>query len=329
MHGDFEAISFAIERIIKEDKYPHLVFHGGEPLLIGKETFQRLLALIERESKRHQKEVKIALQTNASLIDDEWCAIFKQAHINPGVSYDGRPEFQRKIRSSLYGIGTLKGMDKLRAHGVNFSVLVVISSYNQHAAKEIYQHLRKDLNLTHWDYLPCVEKKQGSEQYLLNPESYGLFLLETFEAWLAENNENIKIRTFENIINAFIGVGASLCRMKKGCSDIRTLDVDGSIYSCDRFAGDEKYQLGSFSKEHFFLDYERIQQIKAFTSNIPSDCNACEWIQVCQGGCHQHQILGNGRDHLCNGYKITFRQLHHFLASNHLLKGGNHATAAK
>ncbi len=108
-----------------------LLWHAGEPLVVPPSFYEQAISLLER-CNLPKVEVYHALQTNATLIDDEWCRFFVKHEVHPGVSVDG-PEFLHdRHRRTRQGKGTLdrvlRGIRLLQEHAVPFYVITVLTA---------------------------------------------------------------------------------------------------------------------------------------------------------------------------------------------------------
>ncbi len=103
-------------------------WHGGEPLATGRDHFEKLLDVFE--PLRSAGRVEHNIQTNATLIDDAWCAFFARYQVRLGVSIDGPAELnahRRDWRGQPMFDRVMRGIGRLRAHELPFSVIAVVS----------------------------------------------------------------------------------------------------------------------------------------------------------------------------------------------------------
>ncbi len=178
--------------------YPlRIVWHGGEPLACGINRFRDLVAPLTR--KGLENKVRHNVQTNATLLNDDWCSLFKEYGFKVGISIDGPAELnaQRIDRNgkSSYTL-VMKGIDCLHHNDIPFSIISVVTNQSLDSAKEIYKFAR---------LVDCaslcvnIEEKEGVNLVgLQHSERVSKFWKDLFEIWIA--NPIIRVREFDNAL---------------------------------------------------------------------------------------------------------------------------------
>src|SRR5258708_25177598 len=190
--------------------YPQSVFafQGGEPTLAGLPFFETLNKL-QSQYGRGGQAVSNALQTNAVLLDKNWCDLFRAYQWLLGVSLDGPEEVNDRYRFNKEGRGTWKrvmeSVDLLQKNNVEFNILCVLSQANVDRPKELYRFYR-GLGLDHIQFIPLAEfDGEGNPlPFTISPEQYGRFLCELFDVWWPDRRK-VRIRLFDNIAQALAG----------------------------------------------------------------------------------------------------------------------------
>src|SRR5690349_12640255 len=124
--------------------YPNSVFafQGGEPTLAGLKFFEKLVTL-QKQYGRNGQNVSNALQTNAVLIDESWCDVFREYSWLLGVSIDGPEEMHDLYRYNKGGQGTwrkvIQAIEVLQKKKVDFNALCVLSQANVEKPRELYK----------------------------------------------------------------------------------------------------------------------------------------------------------------------------------------------
>jgi uncharacterized protein len=298
--------------------YPHstFVFQGGEPTLAGPEFFETLVRLQEQYGRGGQT-VSNAMQTNAILLDTRWCELFRQYHWLVGVSIDGPEPVHDRYRLNKGGAGTwrkvMAGIDCLKKHGVEFNALCVLSQANVGMAAEIYRFFRS-MGIDYIQYIPLSEFDGLGRPlpFTITPEQYGRFLCETFDLWWPERRK-VCIRYFDNIAEALAGRKPGACTLHETCDSYVVVEYNGDIYPCDFFV-ERDWNLGNIHIDSWpeIARRQRRYQFAAQKTVPHPECLACEYRNICHGGCpkHRHDLRSNFHDldYFCAAYKMIFRK---------------------
>jgi len=269
-------------------------FHGGEPLLYGKQNIENTCLLFQQQLT-HRAKLQFAIQTNAMLIDNEWIDIFEKYNMGVAISLDGPKLINDKLRIDHNGKGTytrvVQGLKLLQAAETQnritpVSNLAVINPNS--SGKSVYRHFVDELNLSHMDFL-----LPGDDYDTYEPQTidlYGDFLLEVLNEWINDGNEKIKIRFFGAFIKKLLGQTSFM--FPSGSFDSKkniamTIDSDGLIYGDDALRSNQAWNHYKTInvKDHNFADFQNIEQ-QWYQKNVhtPKACAGCMWEQVCAGG---------------------------------------------
>lgn len=300
-----------------------VAFQGGEPTLMGIEFFERVLQL-EREHARPGQAVLNTLQTNATLIDDEWAEFLARHGFLVGVSIDGPRELHDAYRVDKGGKPTfdrvLRGLDALRRHGVEWNALTVVNAANAEHGTEVYRFLRDDLGATFIQLIPIVEPRaDGSVSERSVPaEAYGRFLIDVFDEWVRRDVGTVFVQSFDTALAHWLGLtGVGVCVHEDTCGRAVALEHNGDVYSCDHFVSPE-HRVGNLADGRTLLQIVDSPQQVAFgrakRDTLPRQCRVCDVRFACNGGCPKDRILSTpdgepGLNHLCAGYLAFFRHV--------------------
>jgi uncharacterized protein len=296
--------------------YPQSVFafQGGEPTLAGLGFFEKLVEY-QKQYGRNGQNVSNALQTNAILIDDDWCALFREYNWLLGISIDGPEDIHDLYRYNKEGRGTWKkvmqGIETLKRNKVEFNVLCVLSQANVGKPRELYKFFR-GLGIEHVQYIPLAEfASDGSPlPFTITAEQYGRFLCETFDLWWPDRRK-MRIRFFDNIAEALAGIKPGTCTMHETCDSYVVVEYNGDVYPCDFFV-EAGWKLGNTTVDSW-PEIARRQRRYSFAAKktIPHpECQVCEYQTICHGGCPKFRH-GPGRrfedlDYFCAAYKMIY-----------------------
>ncbi len=296
--------------------YPNSVFafQGGEPMLAGLPFFTKLVEF-EKQYGRDGQNVSNALQTNGILIDDAWCALFREFNFLLGVSIDGPEDVHDAYRFNKAGHGTwrqvMRAVETLQKNKVEFNALCVLSQANVEKPKEIYRFFR-GLSIDYIQYIPLSEfDSEGNLlPFTITPEQYGRFLTETFDLWWPDRRK-MRIRFFDNLAEALAGQKPGSCTLHETCDSYCVVEYNGDVYPCDFFV-EKDWKLGNVTLDSW-PEIARRQRRYSFAAKktlAHPECQACEYQPVCKSGCPKFRHGRHGRfedlDYFCAAYKMIY-----------------------
>ncbi|HEY0884336.1 MAG TPA: anaerobic sulfatase maturase [Ramlibacter sp.] len=290
-------------------------WQGGEPTLPGVEYYRRALALQRRHGRG--RRIENTLQTNGTLLDDDWGRFLKENGFLVGISIDGPPALHDRSRVDAKqrpsSVRVLRGLEVLRRHGVPFNTLTCVSAANAAAPLEVYRYL-KEIGSRHLQFIPVVEQVPG-QPGAVTPQSvtggqWGRFLTAIFDEWVRADVGEVYVDMFELSLAKWVGVPGGLCVHADTCGDALAIEHDGSVYSCDHYV-DPEHRLGSIHERSLAQLAGGAQQTKFGQDKalrLPHACYACPVLFACNGGCPKHRFAGpdGAQNHLCDGYRAYF-----------------------
>ncbi len=296
--------------------FPNSVFafQGGEPTLASVEFYERLVALQQR-CGRPGHEIGNSIQTNGVLLDQRWCALFREYNWLVGLSLDGPEPVHNAWRHDRAGHGSWrKVMDAvalLHREQVEFNVLCVVSPANVGRAAETYRFFR-GLGVRHLQYIPLAEFDANGTPlpFTIDPQQYGRFLVETFDLWWRERRQ-VRIREFDNIAEALSGQEPGNCTLRDACDSYVVVEYNGDVYPCDFFV-ESGWKLGNVATESWSELGRRRQRLEfARLKSLPRpECDSCEYRAVCRAGCPRLRYTRGHRfedlDFFCPAYKTLY-----------------------
>ncbi|MCX6736831.1 MAG: radical SAM protein [Candidatus Parcubacteria bacterium] len=323
-----------LDKLIKDvldfpEKTALFIWHGGEPLLAGLDFFEEIIKL-QNKYNRSNMVIKNSIQTNATLINDDWAQFFKSHKFRVGVSLDGCEETHNKFRKYSNGKGsfnnTIRGIKTLRSHEVPLGFIQTISKKNLVSIQKDFHFFVDDLNINNWGINPIFdiyEKNNILSAEYLEPQELTYFLKTLIGLWIARNDKNLSIREIDNFVAGVLGKRAKLCIFNGTCSSYLCVDFNGNVYPCDRFSCSEEFRLGDIGKEsikEIFRRNKHYDYKKAIT-DYPTSCLKCSWFNACHNGCSQHRIGGLSGEYY---YCATRREIFSFLREKikSIKKGG-------
>ncbi|MFW6059450.1 MAG: anaerobic sulfatase maturase [Phycisphaeraceae bacterium] len=297
-----------------------IAWQGGEPTLAGLPFFEQALAL-QRRYARPGQQVANAIQTNGTLIDEQWCRFLRDNRILLGISLDGPTRFHDHYRVDVRSEPTaecvLRGLDLLREHGVEYNVLCVLNDRNvEHPEELLGFFLNRGIR---WlQFIPAVEWETDeatgeprSAPFTPTGEQYGRFLCRLFDLWFERYRASVSIRFFDAVLNKQVCNLMPFCILDGACHNQLTIEHDGSVFGCDHFV-EPRWRLGTADDAGWVdrLEMDRLETFAQRKRALPEQCQSCPFLRYCYGGCPKHRPhRGDVAEptHLCAGYRMFYR----------------------
>jgi uncharacterized protein len=271
----------------------NIIFHGGEPLLAGREWFHRALELFQRAGGNSVR-FSFSVQSNGVLIDPEWVELFRRYRMSIALSLDGSREVNDRARVNFAGRGSyddvLRGLRLVQSEPTFGGLLCVIDPAENGLAT--YRHFRDDLGVKQIDFLlPLEYNWDHPPPGHAAPHStpYADYLIPIFDDWWAEDDSEVELRFFSTILGYLVGDIAGLDAIG-GCPvSFGVIETDGGIEPLDvlRTCGDGFTNLGLNIRDHAIA---RLYDRPLFQEALKGQAGLCE---ICQA-CPLHNICGAG-----------------------------------
>ncbi len=321
-----EVMRAFVRQTIDAQRMPYvtLAWQGGEPTLMGLDFFRRAIAA-EKETLPAGWQVERTLQTNGTLLDDEWAAFLAENEVLVGLSIDGTRELHDAYRHDGAGRPVFDQVEAaarlLQKHGAEFNVLCTVNAANADHPLDVYRYFRDELSARFIQFIPIVEVetapadgRPGTVTDRSVPSlAYGTFLSAIFDEWVRRDVGEMFVQFFDGVLAAYLRGYSSLCVLRPTCGEGVALEHNGDVYSCDHFV-DTPYLLGNIM-ETPIGELVRSDQQRAFgdakRATLPEYCRQCEFLFACNGECPKNRILLTpdgepGLNWLCEGLKQFF-----------------------
>ena len=315
-------------------------WQGGEPTLLGVDFFRKVVELQKKYAQG--KTIQNALQTNATLIDEEWADFLAAEQFLVGVSIDGPRELHDHYRVDKGQAPTFdrvtRGIHKLKAGGAEFNTLTVVNRQNSQYPLEVYRFL-KEIGSGFMQFIPVVERKTREPEahglvliqpswnrqaevteWSVEPLTYGKFLAQIFDEWVKKDVARYYVQQFDVALQSWMGMEPSLCVFRRTCGGAMAMEHTGDVYSCDHYVYPEN-KLGNIMETELAEMVSSGQQ-KSFGNAkrdaLPRMCRTCEVRFACNGECPKHRFATTpdgeaGLNYLCAGYKHFFTHIDPFM----------------
>lgn len=302
-------------------------WHGGEPLLRSIDFYRKAISLQQKYAGG--RRIDNVIQTNGTLLTDEWCEFFAQNHWLVGISIDGPQPDHDHYRLTAAGKPSWKkvmqGIKLLKKHGVEWNAMAVVNAYNANHPLEFYRFFKEN-GCQFLQFTPIVERLTRHEdgrtlasladkdeislsEASVTPEQWGNFLCAIFDEWVRKDVGKIFVEIFDCTLANWMGISPGICAYSKECGHAGVMEHNGDVYSCDHFVFPE-YKLGNI-RDHSLIDMLYGEQQQEFSrlkhSSLPRQCKECDMEFACHGECPKNRFMkdkygDSGLNYLCPGY---------------------------
>lgn len=328
-----------LERFIKEyicsQTMPQVLFtwHGGETLMRPLSFYKKAVEL--QKQYAGGRTIDNCIQTNGTLLTDEWCQFFKDNSWLVGVSIDGPQEFHDEYRRNKQGLPSfvkvMRGIELLNKHGVEWNAMAVVNDYNADYPLEFYNFF-KSIDCHYIQFTPIVERicrhddgrrlaspmEEGERlaDFSVSPEQWGSFLCKLFDEWVRNDVGKYFIQIFDSTLANWVGEQPGVCSMAKTCGHAGVMEFNGDVYSCDHFVFPE-YKIGNIYQNTLIemMYSEKQREFGLFKQkSLPQQCKECEFLFACNGDCPKNRFAKTdtgepGLNYLCKGYYQYFKHV--------------------
>ena len=324
-----------IQEYIESQTTPEVLFtwHGGETFMRPLAFYKRAVELQRRYARGRQ--IDNCIQTNGTLLTDEWCRFLHDNHWLVGVSIDGPQEFHDEYRRNRRGMPSfakvMKGIDLLNKHQVEWNAMAVVNDFNADYPLDFY-HFFKQIGCHYIQFTPIVERLSAHTDgrhlaaveettdrladFSVTPEQWGDFTCAIFDEWVREDVGEYYIQLFDSTLANWMGQPPGVCSLAKTCGHAGVMEYNGDVYSCDHFVFPQ-YKLGNIYSETLveMMYSERQRQFgQAKYTSLPNQCRQCPYLFACNGECPKNRFCKTkdgepGLNYLCRGYYRFFQHV--------------------
>lgn len=331
-----ETLERYVKQYIEGQNVPeiHFAWQGGEPTILGVDFFRKAVAF--QKQYANGKTITNALQTNGTLLDDEWGAFLAEHQFLIGLSVDGPRAIHDEYRVDKGGRSSfdrvMRGLDFLKKHKVEFNTLTCVHRANQNKPNDVYRFL-KDIGSRYMQFIPIVERTANAPETLklvqpdyegdarlsywsVRPLAYGKFLSAIFDEWVRKDVGRYFVQIFDVALQAWVGMEPGLCVFAETCGNALVMEHNGDLYSCDHYVYPD-FKVGNINDAPLSeLVHSEVQAAfgEAKKSTLPKYCVECEVRFACNGECPKHRFIETpdgeaGLNYLCAGYKHFFNHI--------------------
>lgn len=330
-----ELLERFVQEYIQAQTMSQVLFtwHGGEPLMRPLSFYRKAGALQEKYA--FGRQIDNTIQTNGTLLTDEWCEFFKEHNWLVGISIDGPQEFHDEYRRTASDKPSwqkvMRGIRLLRKHGVEWNAMAVVNDFNAGYPLEFY-HFFKEMGAKYIQFAPVVERMAAHSDgrhlatlvdqecpvadFSVSPAQWGDFLCAIFDEWVRHDVGQTYVEIFDCTLANWVGERPGICVYAKECGHAGVMEFNGDVYSCDHFVFPE-YKLGNI-RDRTLVEMLYGEQQRQFSclkhATLPKQCKECEWEFACHGECPKNRFVndryGNpGLNYLCSGYRHFYEHV--------------------
>lgn len=318
-----------IRQYIEAQTQPQVLFtwHGGEPLMRPLSFYRHVLELQKRYARG--RIIDNCLQTNGTLLTDEWCEFFRENNWLIGISIDGPQDLHDAYRRAQGGqpswFKVMRGIRLLQKHGVEWNAMGVVNDYNAEYPLDVY-HFYKENGCKYIQFTPIVEREgspapaeRGEHKMLpfsVRPGQYAQFCCDIFDEWVKNDVGQTYVQLFDSTLARWVGEEPGVCSMCETCGHASVMEHNGDLYSCDHFVYPQ-YRLGNIHQQTITGMMYSEQQKRfglAKRDSLPHQCQVCEWRFACNGGCPKDRFCTTadgepGLSYLCKDFQQFFHHV--------------------
>lgn len=330
-----ELLERFVQEYIQAQTMSQVLFtwHGGEPLMRPLSFYRKAVALQEKYA--FGRQIDNTIQTNGTLLTNEWCEFFKEHNWLVGISIDGPQEFHDEYRRTASDKPSwqkvMRGIRLLRKHGVEWNAMAVVNDFNAGYPLEFY-HFFKEMGAKYIQFAPVVERMAAHSDgrhlatlvdqecpvadFSVSPAQWGDFLCAIFDEWVRHDVGQTYVEIFDCTLANWVGERPGICVYAKECGHAGVMEFNGDVYSCDHFVFPE-YKLGNI-RDRTLVEMLYGEQQRQFSclkhASLPKQCKECEWEFACHGECPKNRFVndryGNtGLNYLCSGYRHFYEHV--------------------
>lgn len=347
-----ELLERFIREYIESQTTPEVLFtwHGGEPLVRPLAFYEKVVRLQQRYARG--RRIANSLQTNGTLINDDWARFFHDQGWLIGVSLDGPEAYHDAFRRTRGGgpsfRNVIRGIDILNRHAVEWNALAVANRLNGDHPLSFYRFF-KNIGCRYIQVTPVVERLAHHDDgrqlaslvdegqlapFSIRPKQWGNFLCTIFDEWVRHDVSMFFFNIFDATLANWVGVAPGLCTMAKHCGHAGVMEHNGDVYSCDHFVFPE-YKLGNIHEQSLveMMYSERQRRFgRAKADSLPTQCRECQWLNACHGECPRNRFIHTangepGLNYLCEGYRQYFSHVAPYMDVMKRLLGEKHPPA--
>jgi len=276
-----------------------IIWHGGEPLIAGLDFYKKV---IELQSQYPNHLFKNSLQTNGTLLTDEYLDFFQTNHFSIGFSLDGCKMSHNMNRPFKGGRDsfeiTFKWYKEVERRGMQPGAICVINANTARCIKDIYAFAKK--NHIAFKFNPQYPAGRASINVDLGLDNAQLAnaYIELFDLWFSDKPEDrASINMFDNFVDSITKITNNNqhairgydCAWANRCQkSFIGLATNGDVYPCGKFVEEQSFLYGNINEDRSLeeiLNNDIREQFLIRHKEGVHDCKNCRYLKMCSSGC--------------------------------------------
>lgn len=343
-----EMLETCIREYIAANDVQEVMFnwHGGEPLVLGLDFYRKAVALEQKYAG--DKIIRNTIQTNGTLLTQEWASFFRDNDFLVGISVDGPQDIHDKYRKDKGGAPTfdkvMRGVSLLYRNNVQYNTMTTVNHASEGRGLEVYEFL-KSIGSRYMQFMPVVEHvkypegKNGkplkyARPHIVDPSeegasiapwsvgsmAFGKFMCEIFDSWVLADVGRYFVNLFDAALARWCGVMPGTCAYAETCGGNSVIEHNGDVYPCDHFVYPQ-YRLGNILENDLRTMMTSQEQVRFGISkrnSLPGRCVRCRYRFACNGECPKHRFNvtesgQTGLNALCDGYFMFYSHVEPYM----------------
>ena len=317
------------DKIAEENSFDkavsHFIFHGGEPLLLKKEFFEKVICIENKYARSEVHSVQNAIQTNLTLLTLDLWRFFKKTGFRLSSSLDGNSKLNDRTRICKDGSGTFEKI----MHSINIArpntdakspigCISILTKEKLSKIAEIY-HFFKENNISFEINPPAItgNAEKNRIKVEVTPEEWGNAMVELFDIWFHDQTKPfIEIPFLSRVAAGFLSGRINSCTFGGTCRNrYISINPNGDVFPCGKFSAGDTFKLGNINEHSVTQIIQSSTNRYLLTRNAETieGCKSCDFKEICKGGCFYNAFLETGdplkKDSLCKGYKIIYSHI--------------------
>ena len=288
-----EILCMRIDEALEHNGRANIAFQGGEPTVAGLDWFRAFTSSLD---KYPGIDVHYSLQTNGTLIDEEFADFLKEHHFLVGISLDGYQANMDYFRYDIRGKGVfykvLGCAELLEKKGVEYNIITVVTRQLAEHASGLYSFY-KSHHMNYVQLIPCMPPMEETDEISMTPSAYRKFYKEFFSCWFKDlrKGKYMSVNLFDNLMEMLSGNPPYQCGMLGKCTVQYVIESNGDVYPCDFFCLDE-YSLGNIKDASLaaMADSDAAASFRDTSGCTKTPCASCRFRNICSGGCRRQNV---------------------------------------
>jgi uncharacterized protein len=271
-----------------------ILWHGGEPLLLGPEYYWQAIKLQEKYVGQQKNRIRHSIQTNLTCFTEEFVEIFKELGINAvGTSYDPEPNMRgpgAKIDTLQYNNAFMKALEILEKNGIGYGIIYVVTRKSLENPLGVFHFLTNFILSGGINFNPVLIYDNERKNIAITADEFADFLGQIFPVWWENRSRYMEVEPFNSFIKNIVDGNRELSCVDSGSCTYHHINIapNGDASQCGRSSDWGLLDYGNIAKNSLdeIIHHQERQKLENRYKIIKnSDCKECRFWSICHGGC--------------------------------------------